>query len=236
MAAPRPDLTALARLYGSDKGDAKHRYTQLYHMLFAPLRDRPLRLAEIGLQIGGPEHGNPAGRATTDAPSVRMWLDYFPAATISGLDVSDFAWLRHDRFRFMRCDLDDPAQIARAADWLGEQDIVIDDASHASPHQQQALAALFPRLAPGGLYVVEDLRWQPAHYERPGWPRTAELFAGYLQTGAFDHPDPAMQAALARLAPDIAGCFLFPVRFIPGRRPQVLVLHKRDSADAAGGP
>jgi hypothetical protein len=86
------------------------------------------------------------------------------------------------------------------------------------------------------VYIVEDLRWQPAHYERPGWPRTAELFAGYLQTGAFDHPDPAMQAALARLAPDIAGCFLFPVRFIPGRRPQVLVLHKRDSADAAGGP
>ncbi|WP_284163523.1 hypothetical protein [Frigidibacter sp. SD6-1] len=109
------NLTDLADRYGSDKGSTKHRYTELYEMLFRPFRDRSIRFLEMGLQIGGPEHGESADRKTTDLPSVRMWLEYFPKAHIHGLDVSDFGWFADDRFSFYRCDMDARENIAAVA-------------------------------------------------------------------------------------------------------------------------
>ena len=221
------DLTALADRYGSDKGSAKHRYTELYHMLFRPFRQRPVRMLEMGLQIGGPEHGASADRATTDLPSVRMWLEYFPQAHLHGLDVSDFGWFRHDRFTFHRCDMEARDQIAAVAAAIGPLDIVIDDASHASHHQQFAFLELFPRLARGGLYVIEDLRWQPEAYERPGFTKTAALFRGFSERRSFRHDDAGLAADFAALAPMISGCFLFQVQYDRTRRDQVAVIHKR---------
>lgn len=143
------NLTDLADRYGSDKGSTKHRYTELYHMLFSPFRDRAISFLEMGLQIGGPEHGASPDRQTTDLPSVRMWLEFFPKARIHGLDVSDFSWFAADRFTFHRCDMDDRSNIARAAADMPEFDIVIDDASHASHHQQNAFLELFPEAEAG---------------------------------------------------------------------------------------
>ena len=36
-------------------------------------------------------------------------------------------------------------------------DLIIDDAAHVLAHQVAALEALWPKLAPGGIYIVEDL-------------------------------------------------------------------------------
>ena len=225
-APTRPGLTELADRYGSDKGSAKHRYTELYHMLFHPLRDRPIAFLEMGLCIGGPEHGRSADRETTDAPSVRMWLEYFPNARIHGLDVSDFSWLTHDRFAFTRCDMDDRAAIAAAAAGLPALDVIIDDASHASHHQQNGFLEMFPRLKSGGLYIIEDLRWQPESYEKPGITKTADLFRSFSETRRFRHADPEVEAAFQALAPEISGCFLFQVGYDRKRRDQVAVIHK----------
>jgi hypothetical protein len=63
-----------------------------------------------------------------------MWLEYFPAATIYGFDITDFSSIRHDRFRFVQGDASNPADLQRlagSAEWF---DVVIDDGSHASPH------------------------------------------------------------------------------------------------------
>ncbi len=225
--AARENLTDLADRFGSDKGSAKHRYSELYHMLFQPFRNRRITLLEMGLLIGGPEHGAPADRPTADLPSIRMWLDFFPKARIIGLDVSDFSWFAHERFRFIRCDMDDRAQIATAAAAIPAPDIIIDDASHASHHQQNAFLDLFPRLRSGGLYIIEDLRWQPEAYERTGITKTADLFRVFSEKRRFRHADPEMQAAFAALAPAISGCFVFQARFNKARRDQVAVIHKR---------
>ena len=44
-------LTSLANLYGTDKGTGPrgHHYTRIYSELLEPLRDRPIRILEIGL-------------------------------------------------------------------------------------------------------------------------------------------------------------------------------------------
>ena len=222
-----PNLTDLADRYGSDKGSRKHRYTELYQMLFLPYREREIDFLEMGLQIGGPEHGVDADRKTTDAPSVRMWLEYFPKARIHGLDVSDFSWFEADRFSFHRCDMDSRAAIAEAAAGMPDFDIIIDDASHASHHQQNGFLELFSKVKPGGLYVIEDLRWQPEAYEKPGITKTAALFRGFSEARSFVHADPAVQAEFETLAPEISGCFVFQARYTKTRRDQVAVIHKR---------
>ena len=222
------NLTDLADRYGSDKGSAKHRYTELYHMLFHPYRGRKINFLEMGLLIGGPEHGIDKDRKTDDLPSIRMWLEYFPKAHIHGLDVSDFSWFEHERFTFHRCDMDDRAEITRAIEKVSPAPtIVVDDASHASHHQQNAFLEIFPRLESGGLYVIEDLRWQPKTYEQEGITKTAALFRSWLDHREFQHSDPAIAAEFNALSQDISGCIVEPVRFQKGRMDQVAVIHKR---------
>lgn len=222
-----PSLSDLADRFGSDKGPKKHRYTELYELLFRPFRGSDVTFLEMGLLIGGPEHGVDAGRVTRDLPSVRMWLEYFSRAHIVGLDISDFSWFEHPRFQFVQCDMDVRSEIARAATRIGPVDIVIDDASHASHHQQNAFLELFPSLASGGLYVIEDLRWQPKTFERDGITKSASLFRGFSESREFHHEDPATEAEFRALAPQISGCFVFQVKYTKSRRDQVAVIHKK---------
>ena len=64
----------------------------------------------------------------------------------------------------------DHARLARicADDFRGEPlDIVIDDCSHFLHETRESFRALFPRLRPGGLYVIEDWSW--AHWGGDFW-------------------------------------------------------------------
>jgi hypothetical protein len=182
-------LTEIANRCGTDKGaihGTGHAYTLVYEQLFHALRERPVNLLEIGLSAGGPEvPGGTAERAVTDAPSIRMWREYFPKAHIYGLDISDFKRFETDWFTFFRADCGNERELRRVADSGVEFDIIIDDGSHASYHQQLALKVLFPMLKPGGIYAIEDLNWQPRRYEAelPPTPKTTD----YLRNG-YDHP------------------------------------------------
>jgi hypothetical protein len=51
-------------------------------------------------------------------------------------------------------------------------DIVIDDASHLYAESRRSFELLFPRMRPGGLYVIEDWAW--FH-----WRGTEESFSGH---------------------------------------------------------
>lgn len=221
------NLTVLADRYGSDKGSTKHRYTELYHLLFHAMRGRAITFLEMGLLIGGPELGGDADRKTADLPSVRMWLEYFPKAKIFGLDVSDFSWFKDKRFRFFRCDMEQRENIAVACQKMPKFDVILDDASHASHHQQFGFLELFGQLKSNGIYIIEDLRWQPDAYERPKFTKTAALFQSYLHDGKFSHKSPEIAEAFNALIPQLSGVFIHQVRFCKERRDQVLVVHKK---------
>ena len=151
-------LTVIANRYGTDKGSvakAGHAYTLVYDLLFRPLRDNPVNLLEIGLLAGGPEVAvGAADRAVTDIPSVRMWREYFPNAHIYGLDISDFSSFQTDLFTFFRADCGNASELAKVANSGVQFDIIIDDGSHASYHQQLTLRSLFPALKSGGIYAI----------------------------------------------------------------------------------
>jgi hypothetical protein len=85
---------------------------------------------------------------------------------------------------------------------------------------------MFPRLKSGGLYIIEDLRWQPEAYEKPGITKTAQLFSDFAHSRSFHHSDPDIQAELQTFAPYISGCFVFQVHYNKKKRDQVAVIHK----------
>src|SRR5262245_40258460 len=178
-AFPADELTQLANRYGSDKGTrafGRHCYTRIYHQLFAHLRHRPITVLEIGLRHPF-EHRNAA------TPSLRMWRDYFSCARLIGFDIDDFSSVSLSNCRILQGDMSSREDLSQLFA-LGPFDIVIDDASHASAHQQVALACLFPHVAPGGFYVIEDLNWQPPGLERADVPQTRTL----LRRKSFESP------------------------------------------------
>jgi hypothetical protein len=66
-------------------------------------------------------------------------------------------------------------------------DVIIDDGSHASFHQQLMFKHLFPKLRPNGTYVIENLHWQPGEFEQRlmAVPKTGEFFISFLEDGKY---------------------------------------------------
>ena len=205
------NLTALANRYGSDKGTVSgsppHKYSYLYDLIFAPFRYKNINFLEMGLAVGGPEVGGPVERLV-DSPSVQMWLEYFSDAIVFGFDISDFSHIKHPRFRFLRGDSGSSADMARLTQAAPYFDIIIDDASHASFHQQTALKHLWPKLASGGLYVIEDLQWQSPAFEAslPPVPKTGELLESFLERDEYRPGAILDQPFLGALKHEL-GCF-----------------------------
>jgi demethylmacrocin O-methyltransferase len=152
----RWDLNELAVRFGSDKWGG-HWYTPRYERHFAAYRDRRVRILEIG--VGG--YSSP----TFGGASLRMWKHYFRRGLIYGLDIFDKSAIAEPRIEIVRGDQSDPAFLTGLADRIGPLDIVVDDGSHLSDHVISSFTALFPRLRPGGQYVIEDL--QSSYW--PGW-------------------------------------------------------------------
>lgn len=179
-------LDDLLNEVGSDKGTAiasgggaPHCYSMAYSPLFEPWRDDKFRMLEIGLQDC--EDAEPS-----DAPSLRAWHEFFPQAAIFGFDIADFSFYEAERTRIFRGDQSSREDWAAFGGWAGADPfrLILDDGSHASSDQQISLAALFPRLEAGGLYVIEDLHWQP--YEES--PTTHEVLRELEKSGQFTSP------------------------------------------------
>ena len=181
----------------------------------------------MGLLVGGLEYGIGKDRKTSDLPSIRMWLEYFSEAEIVGLDISDFSWFNHPRFSFLRCDMDQREHIASTFTGQADFDIIVDDASHASHHQQFAFLELFRKLKSGGLYIIEDLRWQPEVYERKNFTKSADLFQSYLIDRKFAHTAESIANEFNALSEQMSGVFIHQVKYVKSRKDQVVVIHKR---------
>jgi len=141
------ELNALAERYYEGEGCQKPTiYLAEYERLFGPRRDRSLRSLELGVRFGA---------------SMFLWADYFPNATIVGLDIDKKPekFPSDERVHFMSGSQDDPAALDRCMDLAGGQfDIIVDDASHIGKLSAASFAHLFPRsLKPGGFYVIEDI-------------------------------------------------------------------------------
>lgn len=191
-------LTTLADQYGSDKGTLfnAHGYTRVYNHMFERLRGNSIVLLEMGLhrfEADGRRprnvEGGVASAIAEKAPSLEIWRTFFPKARIFGFDIDDFSRVSIDRCTILRGDMASSDDLERLVQAIGQPiDIAIDDASHASHHQQIALGHLFPHIRSGGMYVIEDLCWQDNQLEREGVPKTRDLVRQLQTNGVLDSP------------------------------------------------
>ena len=168
-------LTELADKHKSDKGalvGSATGFALIYEYLLGHLSNEKVKILEIGLNNGGPEHGSDRFyRIIKDCPSIKMWHEYFSKGDIWGFDINDvdetlLASLK--RFRFFKGDQGNIESYKKFKNLItktyGENDgfdIIIDDGSHAFYHQQMSFAHLSEHVKPSGFYVIEDLYWQP---------------------------------------------------------------------------
>lgn len=137
-------LEAIGRRHGTDK--VEHRYLGHYEEALGHLRDRAIKVLEVGVF-----HGQ----------SILMWREYFPKAEIHGVDI-DFsasgkvlAGTPGVHLHRVNCDVEE--EIAEFARQHGGFDVIIDDGGHTMRQQQLALKVLWKVLSPGGLFIMEDL-------------------------------------------------------------------------------
>jgi hypothetical protein len=121
-------------------------YLPLYDQIFESFRNSPVHLLEIGIQNGG---------------SLELWEKYFKnGLKIIGCDID----LRCGSLEFPQSNIDlvigdicDPLVTKKILEIAPKFQIIIDDGSHRSTNIISTFLTLFPHLAPGGIYVVEDL-------------------------------------------------------------------------------
>ena len=188
LAYERNRLIDLCNDAGSDKGSeahcrngVPHCYALDYFQLFTPFRRRRFNLLEIGLDPNIPEGGT-----ARDAPSLRVWRKFFPRAHIFGYDLADFSFFDQERTVTFQGDQASRRNLAAFLEATGTPNfrLIIDDGSHASSHQQTSLGVLFRQLEPSGMYVIEDLNWQPF----PESPTTLRVLRRFMSTGRIESP------------------------------------------------
>lgn len=140
-------LSLIAAQHGTDKWGI-HFYTPTYHEVLGHLRDRPVRLLEIG--VGG--YANP----DCGGLSLLMWRDYFPNGRIFGLDNEFKRLPSQDRIEIVRGDQSSASDLEVLAHTHGPFDVIIDDGSHRPKHVVFSFENLFPALREDGIYIVED--------------------------------------------------------------------------------
>jgi SAM-dependent methyltransferase len=139
--------TEFERLFATHQGPLLLKwlhYLPLYERYLGGFAGRPLRMLEIGVAEGG---------------SLALWRRRFgPGAVLFGVDNDPRCAALDGRDGQVRIGSQtDAAFLHAVVAEMGGLDVVLDDGSHVTSHQRAAFAVLFPLLAEGGVYMVEDL-------------------------------------------------------------------------------
>jgi len=154
-------LDKIAEKYGTDKGPKgcprvlpsgrkmdEHHYTRYYDFYFSHLRNKKIKILEIGFLYGD---------------SARMWKEYFPQAELYFIDNDPKAFETYGKDLASSCHFyvldqaDRKALLDFAVKSEGDFDIIVDDGGHKMHQQINSFEVLFPFLKSGGIYVIEDM-------------------------------------------------------------------------------
>ena len=133
-------LTEIWEKYKSDKGTV-HSYIPYYEKVLQEYKNTENGVLEIGVSAG---------------LSIKMWREYFSNAKLYGNDlrfhqyVLDWGlnvnWIKGNQ------------SVNDTFKDLNNLDVVIDDGSHRLKDQIKSFNILWPKLNPGGIYIIEDIR------------------------------------------------------------------------------
>lgn len=188
-------LDSIGQRYGTDKSSAQNNFLNFYDRFLAPLRNKPVKLLEIGVLNGG---------------SVRTWQEYFHNGKIVGVDINpEVKKFATGRVQIEVADQSKTQDLDALAE-KGPFDIVVDDGSHVWPHQILTFRKLINVVKPGGFYIIEDLdtsygKYVP-HYHGGATEsaaayiqRLARLVVGQRVLNLEEEPDPFQKSLFSRI-------------------------------------
>lgn len=199
----RSKLVHLADNANSDKGFRKHLYTTVYEEFVKP--GKVQTLLEIGL-LCHDDQAAIGGDSFTQAPSLTMWANYLPNAEIYGFDIQDFSQAVGPWQHIFRGDQSKRVDLQQVHDLNLSFDVIIDDALHASEHQQVTFSYLFEKVKSGGIFIIEDLHYQP--FKEEGIIKTLPLLKKLASEGVWDS-EFAMPAEKAYIEQNVGKVLFF---------------------------
>ncbi|MBN3459543.1 class I SAM-dependent methyltransferase [Mycobacterium sp. DSM 3803] len=137
-----PEETNLCQIFERTKNIHKLRH---YLPIYEASLTGTVRMLEIGVDRGG---------------SLQMWREYLPDAVIVGIDINSSARQYDDPTRDIHVRIGDQTDtefLGTVIEEFGPLDAVLDDGGHTPKQMISSFQYLFPRLAPGGVYIVEDV-------------------------------------------------------------------------------
>jgi len=179
LAHEPPDSELYRRFRDSHDVHKWHHYLQIYEDRLGPLRDRPIRMLEIGVFRGG---------------SLEMWKGWLHAdSVIVGLDIDPGCrqYEQADRGMHVRIgDQSDAEFLAQVVEEFGPFDVILDDGGHTTTQMITSFNHLFRGgLVEGGQYLVEDTHtnWWPGYVDsKMTFIEFAKALAELLHAPYFD--------------------------------------------------
>jgi len=132
----------ICRLTGTDKSSHFHNFCEFYDTQLFRFGGKPKSLLEVGVLQGA---------------SAFAWSAKFPCTNIDTLDAFQSSTsVRPGRFSISFADQEIPETL-HAATRGKSYDIIVDDGGHTMKQQQNTLQALWDKVAPCGVFIMEDL-------------------------------------------------------------------------------
>lgn len=142
------DKSPLTKIY-----NGWHNYSLFYNFLFEEIRFNSLKLFEMGIYKGA---------------SVRAFKEYFENIDIYAADVDLSTFVSENDIKCFFCDQDNPQSIDELfKSFEFEFDIIIDDGKHEFTSNLNMLQNSIFKLKKGGIYIIEDLRFDVVDKFRP---------------------------------------------------------------------
>jgi len=162
-------LDSLGLRYKTDKASSDHGYLGSYEEFLPVTKEDVFTFVEIGVFRGA---------------SALMWAEWFPNASIVGLDVKPPNLKASPKnLELIVGDATENITVERLKKRFVAPLVVLDDGSHMWDQQRAALQRFWPWLKPGGIYIIEDLQ---SSYE-----------AGFAREDAFPFADLMLKLAQA---------------------------------------
>lgn len=151
--------------HGSDKGNKNieyswHNYTTFYYSIFNDLREKQLRVFELGLgtnNINIPSNMGPGGKP---GASLFGWNEFFPNSHIFGADIDTGILFNTDKIKTFYCDQTNPEIIKKMwnePDLQDNFDIIIEDGLHTFSANVTFFENSIHKLKPNGYFIIEDI-------------------------------------------------------------------------------
>jgi SAM-dependent methyltransferase len=160
--------TPLCEIMGrnkSDKGSINitsswHNYTTFYYSIFKDIREKSLRIFELGLgtnNVNVPSNMGPNGRP---GASLFGWSEFFPNSDIFGADIDTGILFTTDKIKTFYCDQTNPYIIKYM--WNQPQlqenfDIIIEDGLHTFHANVCFFENSIHKLKTNGYFIIEDI-------------------------------------------------------------------------------